>query len=122
MKSIKHVWWTLIGHRKDIDLPQTRMDFKQSLDQSYIQGVVSFELWKSLFVMMWRAIPNMWLDASQNRGYFDGDTSTVTQKHMSGTKKKQKYFDGQTILYFIHHQDQNKVQLNVYMDVVSFWL
>ena len=65
MKSIKHVWWTLIGHRKDIDPPQTRMDFKQSLDQSYSQGVVSFELWKSF-------------------------------------------------LYFIHHQDQYKIQLNVY--------
>ena len=87
MKSIKHVWWTLIGHRKDIDPPQTRMDFKQSLDQSYSQGVVSFELWKSLFVMMWRAIPNMCLDTSQNRGHFDGDTSTVTQKHMSDTKE-----------------------------------
>ena len=79
MKSIKHVWWTLIGHRKDIDLPQTRMDLIQSPDQSYSQGVVSFELWKSLFVII------MFLDTSQNRGHFDGDTST--QKHMSGTKE-----------------------------------
>ena len=79
MKSIKHVWWTLIGHRKDIDLPQTRMDIIQSPHQSYSQGVVSFELWKSLFVII------MFLDTSQNRGHFDAITST--QKHMSGTKE-----------------------------------